>query len=229
MAGAITLFIIISLSALITKVATIMLEHTGLSTESAKFQARSAYTGAGYSTDESENIVNHPVRRKIIYYLMLIGNAGIVTTMSSLILTFVLPDNWTSRLYGFLIVIVGVSLLFLMIRSKWLDQWLSKIIHKALNKYTDLDVQDYASVLRISGKYQITEYRIDAENSMLNTTLQDLDLRRYGLQVLGIERENGDYIGVPNGNTLFKEGDMVTFYGKEETFKHLNAETLKKK
>ena len=64
MIGAVTLFLIITLSALITKVAAIALVHTGLSTESAKFQARSAYTGAGFTTSESESITNHPVRRK---------------------------------------------------------------------------------------------------------------------------------------------------------------------
>ena len=93
MIAAISLFLIVTLSALITKVASIALIHTGLSTESAKFQARSAYTGAGLSTQETELIMNHPVRRKIIYNLMLIGNAGIVTVMSSLILTFVLPET----------------------------------------------------------------------------------------------------------------------------------------
>lgn len=82
MIAAITLFLVVALSALITKVATIALMHTGLSTQSARFQARSAYTAAGFTTSESEKIMNHPVRRKIIFNLMLIGNAGIVTVMS---------------------------------------------------------------------------------------------------------------------------------------------------
>jgi len=144
--------------------------------------------------------------------------------MSSLILTFVLPDNWASRLYGLLIVIGGVVLLFYMIRSKWLDTWLSGIINRALKKYTDLDVQDYASVLRISGDYQITEYKVDDESRLLNQSLIDLELHRYGIQVLGIERKNGDYIGTPNGNTVITEGDSLTLYGKREMFKNLQDE-----
>ena len=124
MIAAISLFLIVSLSALITKIASIALIHTGLSTESAKFQARSAYTGTGLSTQETENIMNHPVRRKIIYNLMLIGNAGIVTVMSSLILTFVLPETIASKLYGLLIVVVGMIGLWLAVRSKWVDRGL---------------------------------------------------------------------------------------------------------
>lgn len=130
MIAAITLFLVVALSALITKVATIALMHTGLSTQSARFQARSAYTGAGFTTSESEKIMNHPVRRKIIFNLMLIGNAGIVTVMSSLILTFVLPNTLASKLYGLLIVVFGMGFLWWAIKSKWVDRGLSKIINK---------------------------------------------------------------------------------------------------
>jgi hypothetical protein len=68
---------------------TIALTHTGLTKASAKFQARSAFSGAGFTTSESEMVVNHPVRRKIVMLLILLGNAGLVTAVSSLILTFV--------------------------------------------------------------------------------------------------------------------------------------------
>lgn len=53
--------------------------------ESSKFQARSAFTGVGFITDESERVVNHPVRRRILLLLMILGNAGILTGMASLI------------------------------------------------------------------------------------------------------------------------------------------------
>lgn len=131
MLAAISLFVIITLSALVTKVASIALMHTGLSTEVAKFQARSAYTGSGFTSSESEKLLNHPVRRKIIYILMLVGNAGIITTLSSLILTFVLPDNRSSLLYSILILVVGLTLLWWAIQSKMVDRWLSKMIDKA--------------------------------------------------------------------------------------------------
>src|SRR5699024_9833199 len=93
MIAAISLFIVVFLSVLITRIATIALTHTGLSRESARFQARSALTGSGFTTSESEKVVSHPVRRRIILLLMLIGNAGIVTAVSSLILTFVISDS----------------------------------------------------------------------------------------------------------------------------------------
>ena len=221
MIAAITLFLVVALSALITKVATIALMHTGLSTQSARFQARSAYTGAGFTTSESENIMNHPVRRKIIFNLMLIGNAGIVTVMSSLILTFVLPDTLASKLYGLIIVIVGVSLVYWAIKSEWVDRALSKMINKMLKKYTDLEVQDYAAVLHLKDHYRISEKKIGKDNWIANKTLRELSLRNEGITILGIDRLGHDYIGNPTGSFELLPDDLITIYGKEDRIKNL--------
>ena len=85
----ITLLVVVILSILVTRFATIALTYTGLSRETARFQARSAFTGVGFTTSESENVVNHPVRRKILMLLMLFGNAGIVTVIASVVLAFI--------------------------------------------------------------------------------------------------------------------------------------------
>lgn len=89
MFAVISLLVVLTLSLLITRIATVALTHTGLSRDSARFQARSAFTGVGFTTTESEKVVNHPVRRRILMMLMLLGNAGIVTVVASFMLTFV--------------------------------------------------------------------------------------------------------------------------------------------
>ena len=61
-----SLLLVLVLSLLITRIATIALTYTGLSRQSAKFQARSAFTGVGFTTSESEKVVNHPVRRRVL-------------------------------------------------------------------------------------------------------------------------------------------------------------------
>ncbi|WP_310994031.1 TrkA C-terminal domain-containing protein [Aequorivita marina] len=223
MIAAVTLFLVVSLSALITKIATIALVHTGLSTQSARFQARSAYTGAGFTTSESEKIMSHPLRRKIIYILMLVGNAGIVTVMSSLILTFVLPDTLKSKLYGLGIVLIGMAVVYWAIKSKWVDRGLSNIISKMLEKYTDLNIQDFAAVLHLKDDYRISERKIDADDWVSNKSLKELGLRKEGITVLGIDRKDEDYFGSPNGDFKLLPGDVVTIYGKAEGIKSLYA------
>lgn len=77
MGSLITLIVIIFLSIIITKIAAQALVNTGLAKEASKFQARSAFTGVGFTTKEAEKVVNHSVRRIIIRTLMLIGNMGL--------------------------------------------------------------------------------------------------------------------------------------------------------
>jgi hypothetical protein len=223
MLAAVSLFVIITLSALVTKVAAIALMHTGLSTEIAKFQARSAYTGSGYTSQESEKLMNHPVRRKIVYMLMLIGNAGIITTLSSLMLTFLLPNNRSSLVYSLIFIVVALSALWFAIKSKVVDRWLSKMIDRALKKYTNIDVKDYAAILHLSGEYQISELRVRKTSWLAGKTLLELDLKSEGINVLGIQQKEGEYIGAPGGDDVINAGDVITMYGKAEIFKNINA------
>ena len=75
----ILLIIFICISYLIVRVGAIALEMTGMDKAKARFQALSAFSGTGFTTREAEMVVNHPRRRKIATYLMILGNAGIVT------------------------------------------------------------------------------------------------------------------------------------------------------
>ncbi len=78
-----TLLSIIAVSIVVNRIATKALEHTGLSTEAARFQSYSAFTGTGFTTEEAEGVVNHPARRRIVMALMLLRNAGLVTAIST--------------------------------------------------------------------------------------------------------------------------------------------------
>ncbi|HEA29021.1 MAG TPA: potassium transporter TrkA [Leeuwenhoekiella sp.] len=221
MIAAITLFLVVTLSVLITKIASIALAHTGLSSQIARFQARSAYTGTGFCTSESEKIMNHPVRRKIIYSLMLVGNAGIVTVISSLVLTFILPESMLSKFYAFLIVVCGISIIWWAIKSNWVDRGLSKIINNMLRRYTDIEIQDYAAVLHLKDNYKISEKKVGAQDWMANKTLKELRLRDEGITILGIDRQNKEYVGSPTGSFKILPEDVITIYGKADVIKNL--------
>ena len=76
----ISLLVALTFALVITRVATVALTLTGLPKQSARFQARSAFTGTGFTTGEAESVLGHPVRRRIIMLLMLLGNLGLVTS-----------------------------------------------------------------------------------------------------------------------------------------------------
>lgn len=211
------------MSILITRFATIALVHTGLSQQAAQFQARSAFTGVGYTTRESERIVGHPVRRRIIMLLMLMGNVGIISVLASLVLAFVDDQAGTSDwVIKISTLLGGVTILWLLSKSKWVDRALSKWINHLLIKYTDIKVRDYAGILHLSGDYEITEMLVEKDHWMTNENLEKLNLRQEGLNLIGVERDDGSYIGLPSGDTLIMEGDTLILYGKESALKRLN-------
>ncbi len=218
-----SLILIITLSIFVTRVASILLVHTGLSRESARFQSRSAFTGVGFTTEESEKIVRHPVRRRIIFWLMLLGNAGVISAIATLLLTF-LPDeqgkaNWLLR--GSILIASLVALWFVA-NSLVIDRWLSGAVSRALRKWTDLNVRDYAGLLHLAGDYQVTELIVNKKDWLANRTLKELSLRNEGIQILGIERKNGDFVGVPFGDTRIFAEDLLILYGRDGDIKELD-------
>ena len=155
MVSVISLLIILTLSILVTRVGTVALALTGLSRDSSQFQARSAFLGVGFTTSESELVVKHPVRRRILLILMLLGNAGIITAISSLILTFINLGSSDSIAIKLELLVSGLALLWFIGTSRWVDRHLSTIISWALDRYTQLEIHDFASLLNLAGEYRV--------------------------------------------------------------------------
>jgi len=218
-----SLLVIVFLSILITRVATIALTHTGLSRQAARFQARSAFTGAGFTTKESEMVVSHPIRRKIMLLLMLLGNAGIVTAMSSLILSFVRQNGGSAGLpLKIVLLITGLVGLWALASSSWVDRRLSKIIDKSLKRFTTLDVRDYTSLLHLAGDYRLAELFINSGDWLAGKTMIEARLKDEGVIVLGIERSDGSFTGIPDGQTRIQAGDILVLYGRTASLQDLD-------
>ena len=221
----ISLLIIVTISVLITRVGTVALMQTGLSRPAAQFQARSAFTGVGFTTNESEKIVNHPVRRKIIFMLMFLGNVGIVTAISSLILGFVNQGTDSSLMkLGFLAG--GLLLVWLAANSQWLDRRLSRIIGWALRRYTRLEAPDLLSLLNLQGDYGVTEVPVKADGWLANQKLNEVALSDEGIIVLGITRKDGTYIGAPDGETQVRPEDRLILYGRDTALEQVQQRRL---
>ena len=224
MVGLLSFFVILIVSILVTKIATIALAHTGMSHESAKFQARSAFTGVGFTTDEAERAVAHPVRRRILMLLMLLGNAGIVTAVTSLILSFVNPTTGTIPWYArILLIIGGAGLLWLLAASQWLNRWLARLINWAVKRWTKLDTRDYVNLLHLGDEYQVKELQVEANDWLAEKSLGELKLTDEGVLVLGIKRHDGRFIGTPTKETIIQGDDVAILYGRHDILEELDT------
>ena len=217
-----SLLVTLSLSLLATRIAAIALQLTGLSPEIAEFQARSAFTGVGLSTLETEKVVNHPVRRRIIMSLMLAGNLGIAAVVATSMLSFLNQDesqNWVQRMAFF---VIGLAILWVISISKLINRWMTLGIEWALRKWTKLDVMDYVSLLRLSDGYVVVQLVVNESDWVSGKTLAEADLASEGVLVLGILRENGSYVGSPNGKFQIQGGDELSVYGRIERIEEFN-------
>jgi hypothetical protein len=216
-----SLLLIIALSLVVTRVATVVLVATGTARHVARFQARSALTGAGFTTSESERVVNHPVRRKVIATLMLLGNAGIVGAASTAILGF---QGRAFGHAGWRVAELGVGLLALVFvsRSRWVDRKLTEVTSRVLRRHTDLPVRDLAGLLELSGDYAVQELAVAPGDWIAERTLADLGLRDEGVVVLGVTRSGGRYLGAPTGSTVLRAGDNLILYGRAPRLRELD-------
>ncbi|MBN1646996.1 MAG: TrkA C-terminal domain-containing protein [Spirochaetales bacterium] len=216
MAALLSFFVILLISLTIVRIATVMLKMTGLSEDIARFQARSAFTGTGFTTRESESIIHHPVRRRIIQNLMLTGNIGIVSFISSLLLTFMTGRTENDLLLRFGILLGGALFIFLLSRTKPFNWVMSKVIESILRKRTHLYTKDYDSLLFLSGEYEIIKIKVNPGTWLSENTLSALKLSDEGVLVIGIRRMDGYFIGSPRGDTVIYGNDELILYGKEK-------------
>ncbi len=219
----VSLLVALMMSLVITRVATIALMLTGLSHESARFQARSAFTGVGFTTTEAESIVNHPVRRRIVMMLMLLGNIGIATVIATLMVTIMDAKRSENWLLGSLVLIAGLSVLWMVSNSRWIEKQMNRAISWSLKRFTHLDVRDYVSLLELANGFTVFELQVEPNDWIAEKTLVELGLAREGILVLGIRHQNGDYFGAPSGNSRISENDAVVIYGPIHRINELDS------
>ncbi len=211
MLALITFFLVVVVSLIVTRVATFVLTLTGMSRETARFQARSALSGVGFTTSEAEQVVTHPIRRRVVMFLMLLGSAGIVTAIVALSISFLSQEAGTGP--RLLILLIGSIVLLLAIRSQKLDRMMTRLFGFLINRYTDLDVLDYAGLLHLADGHAVLEVALHDDAWLCGAPLGELQLMAEGVVVLGVVHPDGAYTGTPRATSRLRPGDTAVVYG----------------
>jgi hypothetical protein len=161
-AAIVSVIAVVLLSMLINRVATIALALTGMDREQARFQARAAMSGVGLTTNAPKDIVGHPVRRRIVFSLMVLGSAGIVTAVASLVLSF-RGGSADARLLRAGILVGALFAVWLLSRTPPVDRALSRTIGWVLAR-RGFAARDFATVLDLSGDYGVAELKVHEDD-----------------------------------------------------------------
>ena len=88
-------------------------EGVGLSGSAAGFESRSALVGAGYTTSQSEAVVENPVTRRVAAGLIVFGYFGPPALVALLGATFVIPtdEDLADRLLALIVMLFALFLL----------------------------------------------------------------------------------------------------------------------
>ncbi len=227
MGAAISLFVLMSVSIFVTRVASVALRHTGLEDSTAKFQALSAISGTGYTTKEAEAIVNYPVRRKIVMMLMIIGNLGVVTVMATLVVSFVNTEGDAGAIVTQLVwLVVVLGLLWFFILNKTADRWMSAIIGRFISQTTFLGKRHFTRLLQIGNGYSVCQHPIVSAWFNVENALTTVDFERLGLQVLSTHSRTGDISHSFESTALLTSGDSLIVYGADEGHDQLEIFSL---
>jgi hypothetical protein len=216
-----TVAIVGLISMIVTRIAAGAFVATGLPYETARFQARSAFTGVGFTTDESSLIVRHPQRRKIAFRLMILGNLGTATVLASLVVGLVAPGPLGANI-RFLVVIGGLLVLFLALRLSPIDRAFTLVGLRTGRRWAGADlVGEPVEIAEVDRERVVSEVTIapDAEGPDGGR----LDLPTGTVLVLGVKAQDGSYrdVWAPNGATTYSPGETVLLYGDRRVLDRL--------
>lgn len=211
MASVLILVLIVIVSYVIVTAGSTAYELTGLDRETARFQALSAFTGAGFTTRVSQRVVGHPVRRRITSTLIILGYGGTASVIASLV-TSVNTDDWWATLINLSMLVLAGLLSWVLLRT-FGNLLLSDVIRRILLPRLTGDRVPHEELLLYKAGYGITRIEVPARSRVIGQTLRDLDLRSYNVQVLAVE-EDDDVHPIPDPDWKFRQGHHLIVYGE---------------
>ncbi len=219
MGGVILIIIVVFINVMIRKIATVALRLTGLDEKTASFQSLSALTGTGFTTKEAELAINHPMRRQVISFLMIIGNAGTVVVIGGLVFSFLnMTSSWA--VFRFVILMIGLYLIFKIATHNRLARILSKKIEEKLRERYKLQKKGIDRILDLGEDFGVAEVTLHEGSSSVDKTITSSDLKKNKILVLAIERDKNKIL-TPRGNHKLHAGDNLICYGNFRKMKEI--------
>lgn len=234
------LILTLALSALVVRVGAIALEITGLPEEKAYFQALSAFVGVGFTTRETELVMNHPERRRIIKMMIRLGGAGVITSIASLAGALVsgptifktfasnvhvgpLPLN--AAQLTLIVLILTVYLLYHFLRKPALNRLVTEVISVWLLKNKVVKQTSIEELMPAGSDYGVFRVTINAAGALRGKMLSEISGSIQDAKLLLVEREGVAITSFPQ-NFVFKQNDIATFFGSVEFLSELTHNDL---
>lgn len=211
MIAALLLIAAVLISALVVRIGAVAFEMTGLDRDKAGFQALSCFSGTGFTTREAELVAGNRYRRRIAAALMILGNAGLVTVITTFVVSA--RGDMTASLRNIAIIAGGVLLVILLLKQQRIMGRISVIVERWLRERTDIDAVDVVEILHQMEGYGVASLRVDPASALAHLSISASGLRARDILVLSIER-SGVAIPLPTADRTILPGDSLICYGQ---------------
>jgi hypothetical protein len=204
------------------QLATGALIATGVPPDIASFQARSALSTTGFTTDEAENVVNHQMRRKILATTMFVGSLGTPTLVVTVLVGFMAPGPG-STMERSLVTVAGLAGIILILLNRPVRHRLVAVGQRYTSKRLIPAVGARATVLlELDADYEVEALQIVSDPDETVRGLRGLEQTMPGLRVLGVRR-GSEYFGEPPVDVTLAAGDELIVYGRRDRLDELRG------
>jgi hypothetical protein len=187
---------------------------TGLDKKIAKFQVISMLTGTGFTTGESELIIDHPVRRKLGAFLILFGAFSLAVIISAI--SNLLSDNFYTLEIGY--IAAGLIVLLVVLKMPSVQTHFSKKLKRELKEHYKLADLPISDVLLMNDEDEVREVSIGEDSPFSGKTFTELIGDEDDIMLLFIKR--GDLkIRNKSYQTKLEPGDKIILYGNNPLIK----------
>ena len=206
--------LIMFISFLVVRGASIALMMTGMDSKRAGFQALSAFSGTGFTTKEAELVVNYPQRRRIISWLMILGNAGIATVIVTSTSSIIISGSTRWSIVIPILAAAGFGLYMLTTHKGFGRRW-ERFVERRIAKSRLVEESTTEDLMHLMEGYGLIQVIVTKDSPFVGANLADvrLDLRASELLVLGIERGR-HWLPIPKADELIEEKDKLVVYGQ---------------
>ena len=124
-----------------------------------------------------------------------------------------------------LLLIGGLTAIYVVSRSSRFDRAMTRLAQRAIARFTALPARDRATLLEIAGDHVVQELAVCEQDWIAGKRLGEARLKDEGIVVLGVARRSGVYLGAPDRDTPVEAGDLLVVYGRGDVLAALDERT----
>ncbi|WP_102261399.1 TrkA C-terminal domain-containing protein [Mesobacillus jeotgali] len=217
--GILFIFIYLFIVFTVIEINTSIFVATGLDRKIARFQVISMLTGTGFTTGESELIIDHPVRRRLGAFLILFGAFSLAVIISAI--SNLLTDNFYTMEIAY--IAGGLLVLLFVLRAPFVQRMMGKKMQSELKENYELADLPISDVLLMDEDDEVREIAIKEDSQFAERTFDEIVDKEDDVMLLFIRRGEIN-IRQKAYDTKLEPGDKLVLYGNnpriEEIFEN---------